>query len=97
MVVASTGVLGGEVESSFFKLRFSGVASSGAESTSRSDSGELGARCLCGDSTKGRQNDEFFSLGLLGDDSDPVSWSVSAAILCLFIPNKKNETENKQT
>uniref|UniRef100_A0A1B0AGJ6 Uncharacterized protein n=1 Tax=Glossina pallidipes TaxID=7398 RepID=A0A1B0AGJ6_GLOPL len=36
------GVCGGEVESSFFRLRFSGVASSGAESTSKSDSGELG-------------------------------------------------------
>lgn len=45
----SVGVLGGEVESSFFRLRFSGVASSGAESTSRSDSGELGGPVRVGE------------------------------------------------
>lgn len=67
------GVFGGEVESSFFKLRFSGVASSGAESTSKSDSGELGAPWRFGDSANGRQNDELFNRGLLGDDSEPVS------------------------
>lgn len=43
------GVWGGEVESSFFKLRFSGVASSGAESTSKSDSGELGGPVRAGE------------------------------------------------
>lgn len=65
------GVFGGDVESSFFKLKFSGVASSGAESTSKSDSGELGGPFRFGE--LGRQNDEFLCLGLLGDDSDPVS------------------------
>lgn len=77
---------GGDVESSFFKLRFSGVASSGAESTSRSDSGELGGPVCDGDDdniTKGNEYaDEDVCLsrtpgGLLGDDSEPVSWSVS--------------------
>lgn len=45
----SEGVDGGEVESSFFRLRFSGVASSGAESTSRSDSGEDGGPVRAGE------------------------------------------------
>lgn len=61
------------MESSFFKLKFSGVASSGAESTSKSDSGELGAPAGDGDKTVGNENDVFFNRGLLGDDSDPVS------------------------
>lgn len=69
----SDGVDGGDVESSFFKLKFSGVASSGAESTSRSDSGELGAPACDGDKTVGNENDVFFNRGLLGDDSEPVS------------------------
>lgn len=66
--------MGGDVESSFFRLKFSGAASSGAESTSKSDSGELGGPVREGDdSASGNENDEFLSRGLLGDDSEPVS------------------------
>jgi hypothetical protein len=61
----------------FFKLKFSGAASSFAESsTSKSLSGELGDACRDGES--GIENDLLLILGLLGDDSEPVSWSVSA-------------------
>ena len=73
MLILSIGVFGGDVESSFLRLKFSGVASSGAESTSKSDSGELGGPFLAGDWAMGKQNEELFNLGLLGDDSEPVS------------------------
>lgn len=66
--------MGGDCESSFFRLRFSGAASSGAESTSRSDSGELGGPVRDGDdNANGNENDELLRRGLLGDDSEPVS------------------------
>lgn len=81
------GVVGGDVESSFFKLKFSGVASSGAESTSKSDSGELGWPVRDGDeSTSGNENWVVLWRGLLGDDSEPVSWSVSVDIRWRFDP-----------
>lgn len=75
MCKLSDGVVGGDVESSFLRLKFSGAASSGAESTSKSDSGELGGPVREGDdNTSGNENvDEFFKRGLLGDDSEPVS------------------------
>jgi len=71
--------LGGDWLSSFFKLRFSGVASSGAESTSKSDSGELGGPVRAGDKLAVRlKSPATLGRGLLGDpDSEPVSWSVS--------------------
>lgn len=57
----------------FFKLKFSGAASSFAESsTSKSLSGELGDAWLR-DGEIGLENDLLFILGLLGDDSEPVS------------------------
>lgn len=65
-------MFGGDVESSFFMLKFSGVASSGAESTSKSDSGELARPFLDGELFMGILNEEFFMRGLL-DDSEPVS------------------------
>lgn len=72
--MVSDGVVGGDVESSFLRLKFSGAVSSGAESTSKSDSGELGGPVLEGDdNANGNENDEFFKHGLLGDDSEPVS------------------------
>lgn len=87
-ILSDDGVDGGDNEPSFFKLKFSGVASSGAESTSKSDSGELGGPLRFGDNSIGIWCVKFFIfiLGLLGDDSDPVSWSVSVEILCLFVP-----------
>lgn len=71
----SAGVFGGELLSSFFRLKFSGVASSGAESTSRSDSGELGGPVRAGDRLAVRLNSPAtLGLGLLGEpDSEPVS------------------------
>lgn len=72
---------------SFLRLRFSGATeSSGAESTSRSDSGELGGPLRVGESFIGRENKPVFSRGLLGDDSDPVSWSVSVDSRCRLDP-----------
>lgn len=68
-------VIGDFDRSFFFKLKFSGAMSSGAESTSKSLSGELGDWLSGGDTDNGSENDLFF--GLLGD-SEPVSWSVSA-------------------
>lgn len=61
--------------SSFFKLKFSGAASSGAESsTSKSLSGELGdAWWRDGDIFSGIENDLLLCRGLPGDDSEPVS------------------------
>lgn len=55
------------------------MASSGAESTSRSDSGELGGPVRAGDKLAVRLNSPAtLGRGLLGDpDSEPVSWSVS--------------------
>ena len=79
----------GDFDRSFFlRLRFSGVASSGAESsTSKSLSGELGeACCRDGESDSGIEYDLFFILGLLGEDSEPVSWSVSAESRALLFP-----------
>lgn len=64
---------GGDLELSFFKLKFSGADSSGAESTSKSDSGELGGPVRDGDNCIGIVYDELFNRGLLGDDSEPVS------------------------
>lgn len=67
---------GDELLSSFFRLRFSGVASSGAESTSRSDSGELGGPVRAGDRLAVRLNNPatLGGRGLLGEpDSEPVS------------------------
>lgn len=84
------------MESSFLRLRFSGVASSGAESTSKSDSGELGGP-FRSDSPKGRQNDEFFNRGLLGELSEPVSWSVSVDILCRFEPDKMGKKQTNRS
>lgn len=72
-------------DSFFFKLKFSGAASSGAESTSKSDSGELGP-FLDGDNDRGNEKFFAFILGLLGDDSEPVSCSVSVEILGRFEP-----------
>lgn len=72
MLVVSIGVFGGDVESSFFMLKFSGVASSGAESTSRSDSGELARPFRDGELLMAILNEELFKRGLL-DDSEPVS------------------------
>lgn len=70
----------------FFKLRFSGVASSGAESsTSRSLSGELGD-AWCRDGDNGIEYDLLLTRGLLGEDSDPVSWSVSAESRAFLLP-----------
>lgn len=89
MFGVSIGVFGGDVESSFFKLKFSGVASSGAESTSKSDSGELGRPFWFGELDIGILNDVFFKRGLLGDDSEPVSWSVSVDIRWRFVPTMK--------
>lgn len=77
----------------FFRLRFSGAASSGAESsTSKSLSGELGDAWWLrdGESDRGMENDLFLFLGLLGDDSDPVSWSVSAESRALLLPTGKS-------
>lgn len=88
-LMLSIGVFGGDVESSFLRLRFSGVASSGAESTSRSDSGELGRPLQFGELVTGKQNELFFVRGLLDGDSDPVSWSVSFEIRCRFEPCRK--------
>lgn len=65
-------MFGGDVESSFFMLKFSGVGSSGAESTSKSDSGELARPFRDGELFIGILNEEFFKRGLL-DDSEPVS------------------------
>lgn len=62
----------GDLEFSFFKLKFSGVASSGAESTSKSDSGELGGAVRIGDDVLALKLDDLCR-GLLGDDSEPVS------------------------
>lgn len=76
----------GDLEDSFFfKLKFSGVASSGAESTSKSDSGELGGPVLDGDNDRGIENDLALIRGLLGEDSDSVSCSVSVDILGRFV------------
>lgn len=86
----SFGVFGGDVESSFFKLKFSGVASSGAESTSKSDSGELGRPFWFGELAIGILYDVFFNRGLLGDDSEPVSWSVSVDIRWRFVPTQNS-------
>lgn len=72
------------------RLRFSGATteSSGAESsTSRSDSGELGGPFRDGDSFMGSENRPALRCrGLLGDDSDPVSWSVSVDNRCRLEP-----------
>lgn len=74
--------------SSFLRLKFSGVASSGAESTSKSDSGELGRSAVCaGDA----YNRIFGGRGLLANDSEPVSSSV----LCLFDPYGDETKQNK--
>lgn len=89
----SIGVFGGDVESSFFKLKFSGVASSGAESTSKSDSGELARPFWFGELDIGMLNDAFFKRGLLGDDSEPVSWSVSVDIRWRFVPAIEIQTK----
>lgn len=89
MFAFSIGVFGGDEESSFFRLKFSGVASSGAESTSKSDSGEL-ARPFWFGELVGMLNDAFFNCGLLGDDSDPVSWSVSVEMRWRFEPDEQN-------
>lgn len=48
----------GDTESSRLRLKFSGVASSGAESTSRSDSGELGGPVRDGDDGEERCSEE---------------------------------------
>lgn len=73
----------------FFKLRFSGAVSSGAESsTSKSLSGELGEAWLW-DGDKVIENDLLLASGLLGEDSDPVSGSVSAESLALLFPTVK--------
>lgn len=94
--VAAWAVNRGDFDaSSFFKLKFSGVfASSGAESTSKSDSGELGLPVVCaGDA----YNRIFGGRGLLANDSEPVSSSV----LCLFDPvllfEEIKEETNKKT
>lgn len=75
----------------FFKLKFSGAASSVAESsTSRSLSGELGDAWLRdGDSDNGIEN-LLLTRGLLGDDSEPVSWSVSADSRARLFPTGRN-------
>lgn len=67
----------------FFKLKFSGTISSGAESTSKSLSGELGERFRVGDTDNGIEND--FVFGLFGD-SEPVSWSVSPERRARLLP-----------
>lgn len=70
----------------FFKLRFSGAVSSGAESsTSKSLSGELGEAWLW-DGDNVIENDLLLASGLLGEDSDPVSGSVSAESRALLFP-----------
>lgn len=72
--LSDSEVVGGDLESSFLRLKFSGAVSSGAESTSKSDSGELGGPVRDGDdNAKGIAYDEHFKRGLLGDDSEPVS------------------------
>lgn len=75
----------------FFKDRFSGVASSGAESTSRSDSGELGGPLWDGERFKGIEKGFGFNLGLLGDSDPELSWSVSVDIRARFGPTEKQK------
>lgn len=70
----------------FFRLRFSGAVSSGAESsTFKSLSGELGDALLC-DGERCIENDLLLPSGLLGEDSDPVSGSVSADSRAFLFP-----------
>jgi hypothetical protein len=78
-------------DSFFFKLKFSGATSSGAESTSKSDSGELGGPFRFGDDESGKENDLALMRGLLGDDSEPVSCSVSVDILGRFVPTAEKK------
>jgi hypothetical protein len=81
----------GDFDFSFFKHKFSGAASSGAESTSRSDSGELGGPVREGDIVLDIENEIGFRRGLLGVDSEPVSWSVSVDIRGRLEPTRKEE------
>ena len=80
--------IAGDFDPSFLRLKFSGVASSGAESTSKSDSGELGGPLRVGDIVRGRENFVGFKRGLPGLDSEPVSWSVSVESRWRLEPGK---------
>lgn len=77
----------------FFKLKFSGTISSGAESTSKSLSGELGDRFRVGDTDNGIEND--FVFGLFGDSEPELSWSVSPERRARLLPTVKKIVKNR--